>query len=68
MPADQTGITIEFEQAFTSTLLVMITQIEGSAGYANLIAHHLTETEFRVAKREGTACAVHWFAIGDVSP
>ena len=68
MTADQTNITIEFEQAFTSTPLVMITQVEGSAGYANLIAHHLTETEFRVAKRDGTACAVHWIAIGDVSP
>ncbi len=68
MTADQTNITIEFEQAFTSTPLVMITQVEGSSGYANLIAHHLTETEFRVAKRDGTACAVHWFAIGGVSP
>ena len=68
MTTDQTNITIEFEQAFTATPLVIISQVEGSAGYANLIAHHLTETEFRVAKRDGTACAVHWIAIGDVSP
>ncbi|HNT73527.1 MAG TPA: hypothetical protein PKH77_00770 [Anaerolineae bacterium] len=68
MPSDQTNITIAFDQAFTSTPLVIITQIEGSAGYANLIAHHLNQNQFQVAKRDGTACGVHWIAIGSITP
>lgn len=66
MSADETGITVAFDEEFAATPLVIITQVEASAGFANLIAHHITPSEFRVAKREGTACAVHWIAVGDV--
>ena len=68
MQADQTNITIAFDQDFTSTPLVIITQVEASAGYASLVAHHLSQTQFQVNKREGTECGVHWIAIGNTTP
>jgi hypothetical protein len=68
MQSDQTNVTIEFDQDFSSTPLVIITQAEASAGYASLIAHHVSQSQFQVAKRDGTACGVNWIAIGNVNP
>ena len=45
--------------------LIFITQIEASAGFAELLSCHVTATQFQMRKRSGTGYYVNWIAIGN---